>query len=388
MRLIDACELIVDCPHSTAIDEGVGFPLIRTPNIGKGKLKLVGVHRVSEEVYNSRNARAIPQRNDLIFAREAPAGNVALIRDEIVCLGQRTVLIRPNQKIVNPLFLTYYLLGPEMQHKLLKTANGSTVDHVNMSIIRKVDIDIPKLDYQEKVGSILNRYDELIDVNNKRIEKCIRLASEIYRNKIIKNVLTKKNNTKSVKPKGWTINDNELLYLPQGWEYEPLEKIAKFIRGKNITSSEMNEGTIPVIAGGVEPSGYHSVSNVNGVSITASASGYAGYCSIHYSDIWAADCSYVDSKSTKYIFFVYESLKYIQEYLYNLQHGAAQQHVNANDLNKVKIIIPDKQHLKELDNEFMNIHTYVSKIEKANGELENKKCHLLSKLMLKQMVVK
>ena len=36
--LSEVCEFIVDCPHSTANDEGVGFPLVRTPNVGKGRL--------------------------------------------------------------------------------------------------------------------------------------------------------------------------------------------------------------------------------------------------------------------------------------------------------------------------------------------------------------
>ena len=110
MILSDICEFIVDCPHSTAPDEGVGYPLIRTPNIGKGRLILDGVHRVSEKVYIDRTQRGIPQDGDLIFAREAPAGNVALVTNgEKVCLGQRTVLIRPNQEKVNPEYLVYYL---------------------------------------------------------------------------------------------------------------------------------------------------------------------------------------------------------------------------------------------------------------------------------------
>ena len=67
-KLIDVCEFIVDCPHSTAQDEGRGYPLIRTPNIGKGRFNLDGVHRVSESVYTKRNLRATPQDNDLIFA--------------------------------------------------------------------------------------------------------------------------------------------------------------------------------------------------------------------------------------------------------------------------------------------------------------------------------
>ena len=36
MVLEDVCELIADCPHTTAPDEGKGYPLIRTPNVGKG----------------------------------------------------------------------------------------------------------------------------------------------------------------------------------------------------------------------------------------------------------------------------------------------------------------------------------------------------------------
>lgn len=108
-KLIDVCEFIVDCPHSTAQDEGRGYPLIRTPNIGKGRFNLDGVHRVSESVYTKRNLRATPQDNDLIFAREAPAGNVAIIKNgEKFCLGQRTVLIRPNPKYVYPDFLRQY----------------------------------------------------------------------------------------------------------------------------------------------------------------------------------------------------------------------------------------------------------------------------------------
>lgn len=49
MKLSEACNFIVDCPHSTANNEGEGYPLIRTPNIGKGRLILDEVHRVSEK---------------------------------------------------------------------------------------------------------------------------------------------------------------------------------------------------------------------------------------------------------------------------------------------------------------------------------------------------
>ena len=166
MKLLDVCEFVVDCPHSTARDEGSGYPLIRTPNIGRGRLKFDGVHRVSYETYIERNVRATPQKDDLILAREAPVGNVAIIKDgQQVCLGQRTVLIRPNKKLADPEYLVHYLLSPQMQSVLLNSANGATVSHLNMADIRKLEIVLPDICEQRKVGGILSAIEDKIEVN-------------------------------------------------------------------------------------------------------------------------------------------------------------------------------------------------------------------------------
>lgn len=182
MKLSDVCEFIVDCPHSTAPDEGAGYPLIRTPNIGRGRLNLNGVHRVSEKIYLQRTQRGIPQKNDLILAREAPAGNVAIIKNEgKVCLGQRTVLIRPLPDKANPDYLTYYLLSPQQQYNLLGTANGATVAHVNLSTIRNLKIQLPPINIQCHIVDILSVYDDLIEVNQKQIRLLEEAARRLYR---------------------------------------------------------------------------------------------------------------------------------------------------------------------------------------------------------------
>jgi len=180
MKLEDACILIADCPHSTAPDEGVGYPLVRTPNVGNGRLVFEKMHRVSRHVYELRNKRAKPQAGDLIYAREAPAGNVALITEgQEVCLGQRTVLLRPNPKIADSAFLTYFLLAPEQKHRLLGTATGATVTHVNIPVIRSLEISLPPLPVQRWIADILSAYDDLIENNRRRIailEESARLA--------------------------------------------------------------------------------------------------------------------------------------------------------------------------------------------------------------------
>lgn len=164
VRLCDITELIEDCPHSTAKDEGHGYPLIRTPNVGEGYLILDGVHRVSESVYNKRNARAVPETNDIIYAREAPAGNAAVIKEnEIVCLGQRTVLIRPFKEYINSKLLAYFIISPHSRNSLISTAVGSTATHVNLESIRPFIIPIPPLSEQIRIVWSIERWFTLID---------------------------------------------------------------------------------------------------------------------------------------------------------------------------------------------------------------------------------
>jgi type I restriction enzyme S subunit len=173
--LAELCDLIVDCEHKTAPTQAQGIPSIRTPNIGKGKLLLENVNRVSEETYREWTRRAEPQAGDLILAREAPAGNVAVIpKNTRVCLGQRTVLIRPKAYVFEPSFLAYLLLEPKTQSKLLAHSRGATVQHVNMKDIRALDVGaIPSLEEQRSIVSILDD----LDVKTQRLES-------LYQNKL------------------------------------------------------------------------------------------------------------------------------------------------------------------------------------------------------------
>ena len=168
VTLQDVCELIVDCPHTSAKDEGVGYPLIRTPNVGRGRLILTDVHRVSQDVYERRVSRAVPRQGDLILAREAPAGNVAIVSPGIeVCLGQRTMLLRPDSSFVVPEYLNYYLNAPEQRDRMLRLANGATVSHINVADIRNMPVQLPSCGEQSKVAELLNVLDDKIDLNNR-----------------------------------------------------------------------------------------------------------------------------------------------------------------------------------------------------------------------------
>lgn len=238
VKLSQVCKFIVDCPHSTEPDEGEGYPIIRTPNIGRGFLDLEGVQRVSRAAYDRRNVRAVPRPGDLIMAREAPAGNVGIIREGMeVCLGQRTVLIRPDADKVNPLFLNYYLNAPEQRHGLLRNSNGSTVSHVNMPIIRNLVVDLPVLETQRRIAAVLSTYDELIENNRKQAKLLEEAAQRLYKEWFIDLRFPGHETT--------SIVDG----LPEGWRRAKLVDVADVQYGFAFKASQFNSdgNGLPII---------------------------------------------------------------------------------------------------------------------------------------------
>ena len=187
---------------------------------------------------HKRNMRAIPQKDDIIFAREAPAGNAALIREgQEVCLGQRTVLIRPDCEKVFPKYLVYYLLAPEQQYKLLGTANGATVAHVNLPVIRKMPIELPDIDVQQKIAGYISIYDDLIENNQKQIKLLEEAAQRLYKEWFI-----------DLRFSGY--EETEIIDgVPKDWEKKLIgDIIGKIPRTKQIkTSDYLSEGAIPVV---------------------------------------------------------------------------------------------------------------------------------------------
>ena len=359
-KLQDVCEKIVDCPHSTAPDEGKGYPLIRTPNVGRGRLLLDNVQRVSKEVYDKRNKRATPQAGDIIFAREAPAGNAALIcKGQQVCLGQRTVLLRPNLKLVDPCYLVYYLLDPLQQYKLLGSANGSTVAHVNIPTIKNMFIEIPELNVQKRIAQIISSYDDFIENSQKQINLIEEALQRLYKEWFVKLHFPGWKNTQSIKG------------IPIKWKEGKLQDIAEFKRGKIITKADVKCGSVPVIAGGINPAYYHDEANTKAPVVTISASGAnAGYTSLYPVDIFASDCLYIDSESTDYVYYVYCFLKHSSKQIENLQKGSAQPHVYAKDINGLRLLIPN--------NKYLNLFTDIVSTYFKQIQILQRKCILLS----------
>lgn len=85
------CEKIVDCINKTApiVDYETPYKMIRTTNVKNGRINLDDARCVDEATFIKWNRRLTPKLNDIVLTREAPLGDVGLIRtNDQVFLGQ------------------------------------------------------------------------------------------------------------------------------------------------------------------------------------------------------------------------------------------------------------------------------------------------------------
>lgn len=296
---------------------------------------------------------------------------VALKDYENATFNGFTKRLRPLTDEIVPEYAAYFFRSSYFRVQCQSLASLITRASLNDGMIRRFKIRFPKeKKSQEKIGKILLTYDSLIENNTKRIRILEKMAENLYKEWFVRFRFPGHENVKM------------LNGFPNGWKKGALSYVCEFKRGKNITSSEMKDGTIPVISAGITPSGFHSHANVYGISVTMSSSGAnAGYIAVHYSDIWAADCSYIEEASTPYIYYVYELLNNIRSIINNFQRGAAQPHVYPRDINRIKMIIPSEDIRKKANEKIGVIHRQIDNLQRQNSLLARQRDLLLPRLM-------
>ena len=119
---IQACDHVVDCHNKTAPYTASGIPLVRTTNIRDGRLLLDEVRYVDQPTYEFWSRRCPPEPGDVLFTREAPMGEAGVVPPGMkLCLGQRTMLMRPSPAITAG-FLLSALLSPVVKDLIDRVA--------------------------------------------------------------------------------------------------------------------------------------------------------------------------------------------------------------------------------------------------------------------------
>jgi len=212
VKVSDSCELIVDCVNRTAplAEEPTQYKMIRTTNVRDGFIDTDNVRYVDEATFHRWTRRAVPLPGDVVLTREAPLGEVGIIRKpEDVFLGQRTIMYRADPNTLDPFFLMYSMLGDFMQGQIRSYGSGSTVEHMRLPDCFSLLLPLPPLPVQQKIAAVLSAYDNLVENNNRRIKILEEMAQRVYREWFV--------DFRYPGHEGVPLVDSELGPIPDGW---------------------------------------------------------------------------------------------------------------------------------------------------------------------------
>lgn len=367
----------VQCNPTVKLTKGEIYPFVGIDRITSGNRDIA---IADKEVYSGQSCSKF-RKGDTIMARITPClenGKIAQYNlDSEIAMGSTELFVFREMENISDNDYIYYLISTDyVRNNAVNSMTGASGrQRADIKFIGKLKWDFPEYDVQCKIGKILSTYDDLIEKNSRKIEILQEMAEELYKEWFVRFRFPGYKTAK--------FTDG----IPDGWEVDRVESLGIFTRGKNITASEMISGNIPVISAGIEPSGYHNEANVQGVSITISSSGAnAGYMRINYSDVWAADCLYVNNIEN--IFYLYELLNNIRPCIDNLQRGAAQPHVYAKDVNRLKIVLPAEEIRTNFNDFVKNMHLSIASLTKQNENLKIQRDLLLPRLMSGKLAVK
>lgn len=157
------CSHIVDCPHSTPKYDGIAlaYPSIRTSEIKNGRIDWGSMKYVDYSEYLERTKRLVPIAGDIVYAREGTYGDcVILPAGSNFCLGQRTMLFRPDSNKCTSIYLHQVLRSDPVKQQADKSNAGSTVPHVNIADAKNFKFPLPPLKLQNQYGNFVEQIDK------------------------------------------------------------------------------------------------------------------------------------------------------------------------------------------------------------------------------------
>lgn len=254
---------------------------------------------ISEKGLNESSTKLL-KPGDIIISARGTVGVVAVL-DKSMAFNQSCYGVRANISLSTNDYI-YYLLKDTIPG-FLQIAHGGVFDTITRDTFYEIDVSLPPLPEQRAIASILSSLDDKIDLLHRQNATLEKMAETLFRH--------------------WFVEEAK-----EEWDEINFGEFVTPKKGKNITKSEVVEGSYPVVAGGLEPSCYHIEANTKSPVITISASGAnAGYIRLYTTPVWSSDSSYIDESITPYVYFCYVFLKINQSKLTDKQEGSAQPHI-------------------------------------------------------------
>ena len=157
--------------------------------------------------------------HDIIITTRGTIGNVAIYTEKNpfknVRINSGMLIMRNSAVDIDTNYLFQFLNSDLFKKRMLNYAFGAAVPQLPISTLRKLKINIPPLETQRKIASILSGYDDLIENNLKRIKILEEMAQQTYEEWFVRMRF----------PGYETAVMNEETGLPEGWEKVKIQNL-------------------------------------------------------------------------------------------------------------------------------------------------------------------
>ena len=170
----------------------------------------------------------------VVTGRYGTLGEVFYIQGDFWPLN--TSLYVQDFKGNDPRFVSFFLRTLNFG---TKNAAGA-VPGVNRNHLHAMDVRIPSLPVQRRIGGILSAYDELIENNQRRIKILEDMARSLYRKWFVHFRFPGHEKVKMV--------PSSLGPIPPGWSVRSVGEVAEVFRGRSYRSADLAEaGGLPFL---------------------------------------------------------------------------------------------------------------------------------------------
>lgn len=308
------------------------------------------------------------RNGDTIMARITPClengktAQVSILNDGEVGFGSTEYIVfRAKEGIADKDYLYYLVCSPEVREPAIKSMVGSSGrQRVQTDVVKNLEIDVPPLVEQEKIGSFLKAFDDKIALNDRINKNLEQQVSVLYQS--------------------W-FEDFEITngVCPENWSYQELSTIADIASGKRppVKSDTCNEKTPISIVGAASVMGFTSEANHTDKILVTGRVGTHGVIQRFNTPCWTSDNTLVIT--SPYYEFTNQILHRI-DYA-SMNRGSTQPLITQGDMKKVAVLVPDEDTLAKFE-EFAG--SLMAKWEANNNEnvkLASLRDTLLPKLM-------
>lgn len=386
------CKLVTDGTHDSPKLIETGVPFIKGKHISGGRIDFASCDYISHEDHLAVIARSKPERGDTLFSNIGSVGDAAFVDTDQEFSIKNVALFKPDSSKIDPKYLFYLLRSDSVRNEMLAARSGSAQPFISLGALRSHQVSVhSSVETQRRIASILGAYDDLIEVNRRRIAVLEEMARGLFEEWFVRFRFP----GHEVVP----ILDTPDGPLPEGWHYTALNEIVEVAFGfafKSKAFSTTPEGARVVRIRDV-PDGTTQTWTTEPFDpryAVVNGDVLIGMDGIFHMALWVGGDAALNQRVTRlrpingyskgWVFLsVYPHIKFFEATI----SGTTVAHLGAKHLNTIRVPVADPVTQAKADRFFTPIDEELVNLRVANQRLAASRDLLLPRLISGQLSV-